>query len=164
VNSNPPRFRPDPALAPEEVTLSPSAEADFDELAAMRTAAMRESLQRLGRFDVVRARERLRASFVPEFTRHVVVRNERVGFVSVKPAGDVLRLEHLYVRPDAQGRGIGSAVLTLIFREADKRGLSVRVGALRGSRSNEFYMRHGFVLVEETEWDIFYVRIACARN
>ena len=39
------------------------SEADFEDLLALRIAAMRESLERLGRFDPERARSRLQATF-----------------------------------------------------------------------------------------------------
>ena len=134
---------------------------DFDALAEIRVEAMRESLERIGRFDPERARARLRAGFSPEHTRHIVVDGERVGFLVLKPQADALVLDHLYVRPAAQGRGIGGAVLAQVFAEADARSLPIRVGALRESDSNRFYVRHGFQLVERAELDNYYVRPAC---
>jgi hypothetical protein len=47
-----------------------------------------------------------------------------------------------------------------IFAQADARGLAMRVGALRGSDSNRFYLRHGFALTEQSEFDNYYVRAA----
>lgn len=132
--------------------------SDFEALVALRIKAMRESLERIGRFDPVRARERFRAGFSPEHTRHILVGGERVGFVVVKPQGDALLLDHLYVRPGSQGRGIGAAVLAHVFAQADASALQVRVGALRDSDSNRFYVRHGFQLVEQDEFDNYYVR------
>jgi GNAT superfamily N-acetyltransferase len=125
---------------------------------AIRIAAMRESLERLGRFDPQRARDRFLAGFDPAATRHVVVDGERVGFVVVKPDGDGLLLDHLYLRPDRQGRGIGAAVLADVFAHADACGARVRVGALRGSDANRFYARHGFEPDGESEWDCHYLR------
>jgi GNAT superfamily N-acetyltransferase len=142
------------------VSLIPSRSEDFEALVNLRIEAMRESLERIGRFDALRARERFRSGFVPEFTRHILADGERVGFVAITPTSDGLSLDHLYLRPEFQGRGIGSAVLARIFEEADSRALSLRVGALRGSDSNRFYLRHGFVRAEESEWDIYYVRPA----
>jgi GNAT superfamily N-acetyltransferase len=144
------------------VRLGPTREEESEELVGLRIAAMRESLERIGRFDAQRARERFLAGFVPDFTRHILAEGERVGFVAVKPTSDGLMLEHLYVRPEYQGRGIGSAVLAILFAEADSRALPLRVGALRGSDANRFYLRHGFIHVEEIEWDIYYVRRAIA--
>lgn len=37
---------------------------------------------------------------------------------------------------------------------------ALRVGALRGSDANRFYVRHGFQLVQEDTWDNYYVRPA----
>ncbi|MEO8178103.1 MAG: GNAT family N-acetyltransferase [Deltaproteobacteria bacterium] len=140
------------------VTLIASHSDELEELVSLRIEAMRESLERVGRFDPVRARERFRGSFAPELTRHILWQGERVGFVAVSPAPDGLRLDHLYVAPRHQGSGIGSAVLAIVFAEADAAGLALRVGALRQSDSNRFYLRHGFVRSEESEWDIYYVR------
>ena len=119
---------------------------------------MRESLERLGRFDPQRARERFLAAFDQALTRHIVVEGRRVGFVVVRPQDGRLLLDHLYLLPSAQGRGIGAAVLRDVFAHADALALPVRVSALRGSDANRFYVRHGFVLTERTEWDDHYVR------
>ena len=141
------------------VGFEPATAEDFDALAGLRIEAMRESLERIGRFDPVRARERLRGSFSPVHTRHIVLHGERIGFVVVKPEANRLLLDHLYIRPGFQRRGIGSAVLAQVFAEADAAGLAMRVGALRGSDANRFYQRHGFQLVEEGEWDFYYLRL-----
>jgi len=145
-------------IEPATVAFLPATEADFEELVALRIEAMRESLERIGRFDPERARERFRSGFDPVFTLHIVADGTRVGFVVVKPDGEDLLLDHLYIRPTCQGRGIGAAVLAVIFAEADATGKAIRVGALRESASNRFYQRHGFEQVDDSEWDIYYVR------
>lgn len=131
---------------------------DFEALVALRIAAMRESLERIGRFDAARARERFASGFDPARTRHVEVDGERVGVVVVRPQGRELLLNDLYIRPGAQGRGIGAAVLARVFAEADALNLALRVGALRESAANRFYVRHGFTLVEQGEFDNHYLR------
>jgi GNAT superfamily N-acetyltransferase len=142
----------------------PAVADDLDELVALRIEAMRESLERVGRFDPVRARERFVLGFEPTATRHIVVASQRVGFVVVKarPAG--LLLDHLYLRPTTQGRGIGSAVLRDVLADADRRRLPVDVGALKGSAANRFYVGHGFAPVGESEWDVYYRREPRARR
>jgi ribosomal protein S18 acetylase RimI-like enzyme len=146
------------------VSLRPTRKEESEELVTLRIEAMRASLERAGRFDAQRARHRFLANFVPELTHHILLNGERVGFVVVRPTSDGLTLDHLYVRPDYQGRGIGSAVLRIVFKEADSRALPIRVGALRGSDANRFYLRHGFVHTEEREWDIYYVRPPVSRD
>jgi GNAT superfamily N-acetyltransferase len=142
------------------ITLVQAVETDFEELVALRIAAMRESLERVGRFDPLRARERFRSTFSAMHTRHIVVEEQRLGFVVVKPVEKQLLLDHLYILPGRQGQGIGAAVLAQVFKEADALALPLRVGALRGSDANRFYQRHGFEFLAEEEWDIYYLRPA----
>ena len=54
-------------------TFGPVTEADFEALLLLRLATMRDSLERLGRFDAVRARERFRSTFRPQYTRRIGV-------------------------------------------------------------------------------------------
>lgn len=140
------------------IELKPANQSDAEDLVKLRISAMRESLERLGRFDPQRARDRFLSGFSPEHTRHICVDGIRIGFVVVKPEQDGLLLDHLYIMPGRQSGGVGSRVLEMVFEEADTKGLSVRVGALKGSDSNRFYVRHGFDLLEEAEWDNYYIR------
>jgi len=141
-----------------KVELTSVSHSDFEELADLRVAAMKESLERVGRFDAMRARERLRSTFSPEHTRFIVVEGEKVGFYAARPSPEGLRLDHLYIHPEVQSRGIGSHVLKSILAEADESGVTVLVGALKESASNRFYQRHGFAIASEGEWDNYYVR------
>lgn len=143
-------------LAP--LQFEPAQAADFEALVELRILAMRESLERIGRFDAARARERFRLTFVAECTRHICVHGEKVGFVVLKHEAEALLLDHLYVHPMHQGRGIGGAVLARVFEEADVVGRLIRVGALSASASNRFYLRHGFVKESEGPWDTYYIR------
>ncbi|MFL9995786.1 Acetyltransferase (GNAT) domain-containing protein [Burkholderia sp. GAS332] len=131
---------------------------DAETLVQMRIEAMRESLERIGRFDPQRARDRFLSSFDPDLCKFIVVDGVTVGFVLTRPADDHLMLEHFYVMPEHQGKGVGSTVLAVILADADARSIAVRLGALRDSDSNRFYQRHGFVKQAEGEWDIYYAR------
>ncbi|UTH76581.1 GNAT family N-acetyltransferase [Chromobacterium sp. IIBBL 290-4] len=140
------------------IHFEPAREQDAEALVSLRIEAMRPSLERIGRFDPLRARARFLDGFVPPCARHIVCDGERVGFVVVKEGVGEWLLDHLYIRPDRQGQGIGHAVLQSLFAEADAAGRPLRVGALRGSDSNRFYVRHGFKPVGESEFDIYYLR------
>lgn len=140
------------------ITYEAGSPDDLEALIELRLAAMRESLERIGRFDPARSRERFARSFAPAHTRHILADGHRVGFIVVKPQAEGLLLDHLYVRPGQQGQGIGGRVLADVLADADARHLPVHVGALRESAANAFYVRHGFHQVGESEFDIFYRR------
>ena len=139
-------------------SLVPVAEADFEELATLRTSAMRESLEKVGRFDPARSRARLRDSFSPTDTFAIVVKGQRIGFIATRRDDAGLQLDHLYLAPAFQRLGVGGAVLDTVCRQADAAGLTIFVTALKQSPSNTFYQRHGFTRVAESEWDNHYAR------
>lgn len=144
--------------------LLPVEPADAPSLADLRVEAMRESLEAVGRFDPQRARARLLDGFDPQATRHIHWNGEHAGFVAVQRTRDGLLLSHLYLRPPMQGRGLGAQVLQAVFREADEAALPLAVGALRGSRANAFYLRHGFVKTGESDWDVHYLRLPASAD
>ncbi len=139
------------------VSLQPVEPGDFEQMLALRIAALRPSLERLGRFDPQRARERLAAGFAPPHMQHIVKDGQRIGFITVRPEGDdALRLEHLYLLPGHQGQRIGEWVLNGVKARARESGLGLKVSALKLSDANRFYQRHGFVPDGEDEWDCHY--------
>ena len=143
-------------------TLEPVLATDFEALLALRIRAMRPSLERLGRFDPERARERFAAGFAPEFTRHVVVDSQRVGCVTLRHAGDAMRLDHLYIDPRHQARGTGRWLMRWVKAQADLRQLPLELAALKHSDAHRFYLHHGLQVVGEGEWDLEYRRAPAA--
>jgi GNAT superfamily N-acetyltransferase len=140
-------------------SLQPATADDFEDLLALRLRAMRASLTQLGRYDESRARERLAQGFAPEHTQHIVVAGQRVGFLVLKRLSHALRLDHLYIDPPMQRRGIGSQALGWVCRQADDQLLPVELVALKGSDANRFYQRHGFALTADGTWDHDYIRM-----
>jgi GNAT superfamily N-acetyltransferase len=141
-------------------SLEPVAHEDFEAMLALRIDALRESLERLGRFDLQRARERLAKQFDPPAMRHIVRHAsfgaERIGYVTVRPVDDALRVEHLYIRPGAQGQGAGAWAIEQAKMQARAQGRDLTLAALKLSDANRFYMRHGFRPMSEREFDIEY--------
>jgi ribosomal protein S18 acetylase RimI-like enzyme len=74
------------------VSLQPVRDDESEELVRVRIEAMRDSLERIGRFDATRARRRFLDGFVPELTRHILLEHTRVGFMAVRPSAEELSL------------------------------------------------------------------------
>ncbi|MEU0675296.1 GNAT family N-acetyltransferase [Streptomyces sp. NPDC006172] len=127
-------------------------------MAEIRAVVLRADLERLGRYDGHRVRQRLRDGFVPAHTYVVEVAGVLVGSVALRPAADGHWLEHFYLAQDVQGRGVGSAVLARILTAADRAGVRVRLNVLQGSPARRLYERHGFVFESEDAVDVFLVR------
>ncbi|MBB4222210.1 GNAT family N-acetyltransferase [Variovorax guangxiensis] len=140
------------------LSLQPVDSSDFEAMLALRIDAMRPSLERVGRFDVARSRERLSAGFVVPYMHHIVLDgDQRIGFVTLKPEdSDALRLDHLYLRTGFQGLGIGEWVLEWAKSQAREQRLDIKLTALVKSDANRFYLRHGFVLEGGEGVDLYY--------
>jgi N-acetylglutamate synthase-like GNAT family acetyltransferase len=138
------------------IALKPAVAEDATELAELRVRAMRPSLEAVGRFDPERARTRFLDSFDSSATWHILEDGKPVGVLVLRAKQDHLLLDHLYVEPGSQGQNVGHEVMQYVLSQAKQQGLPVKVGALKGSRSNEFYIRHGFTLVSAAEWDNYY--------
>lgn len=134
--------------------LRPAVAADVDAIAELRAVVLRPDLERLGRFDEVRVRQRLRNGFDAQYTSVITYGREFAGSVALRPDGDGRRLEHFYLAPELQGRGIGSAVLRRVLSGPEP----VRLNVLAGSAAIRLYERHGFTVEAQDPVDVFMVR------
>ena len=124
----------------------------------LRAVVMRADLERLGRYDEQRVRQRLRDAFAPEHTWVVDVDGAFAGCVALRPAVDARWLEHFLLAPHLQGSGIGSGVLRELLDQCDHDGVPVRLNVLQGSPARRLYERHGFTVDTEDSVDVFMVR------
>ncbi|KUN94157.1 GNAT family N-acetyltransferase [Streptomyces caeruleatus] len=132
--------------------------ADVEVIAEVRAVVLRADLERLGRYDEHRVRQRLRDGFDAAHTWVIEVGGTFAGCVALRPDGDTRWLEHFYLAPRLQGRGIGSAVLRELLERSDRDGVLVRLNVLQGSAARRLYERHGFTVESEDPVDVFMVR------
>jgi GNAT superfamily N-acetyltransferase len=136
-------------------TLRPAEPADLEDLVELRAVVMRPDLERLGRYDAHRVRQRLRDGFSPEHTQIIEVGGELAGSIAVRPTEDRLWLEHFYLAPQHQGQGLGSEVLRTVLSRNDG---TLWLNVLQGSPARRLYECHGFVVQSEDPVDVFMVR------
>ncbi|MEV7645086.1 GNAT family N-acetyltransferase [Streptomyces rubiginosohelvolus] len=147
-----------PMSTPPHWTLRQSLPHDVEAIAELRAEVMRPDLERLGRYDEHRVRQRLRDAYAPEHTSVIEAAGSFAGCVALRPAEDGWWLEHFYLSPALQGRGIGSAVLRGVLDRADAERIPVRLDVLQGSPARRLYERHGFTPEREDAVDVFLVR------
>lgn len=119
---------------------------------------MNPHLERVGRLDPARSAARFAEEFRPGETRLILAGGVFAGCVTVYDAGDAWVVEHFYLRPDHQGRGLGGEVMRHLLAEADAAGAAVRLGVLIESPANRFHPRYGFVETHREPFDIYYRR------
>jgi GNAT superfamily N-acetyltransferase len=131
---------------------------DVEAVAELRAVVLRTDLERLGRYDAHRVRQRLRDAFAPAHTWVIEVDGGFAGCVSLRPGEDGQWLEHFYLAPHLQGRGIGAVVLRGLLEGCDRNGTRVRLNVLQDSAARRLYERHGFAVETEDPVDVFMVR------
>lgn len=142
---------------------APASASDLEALTELRLTVMAESFNRIGRFNPERARAWFADTYRPETTRLIVVGEETAGCVAFyETAPGVLKLEHFYLQPHWQGRGLGTAVLDILLAEADAAGAAVRLTVLRESDAKRLYDRRGFVVTGQDDLDVYMARSPAA--
>ena len=139
-------------------TTRPSTPDDATWIAELRAVVMRPDLERLGRYDEHRVRQRFLDAFDPALTRVIVVDGVDAGCIAARPASDGTWIEHFYLTERVQGHGVGTQILQSILAEQHPRPW--RLNVLQGSPARRLYERHGFMLDSEDEVDVFLVRRA----
>ena len=119
---------------------------DADEIAAIFGAARSAAMPWLPDLHSEAEDRRFFAGVVEDCEVLVVRRGgQPIAFIALR--SDFV--EHLYVRPEAQRAGIGSA---LIEAAMDRRPTGLRLWAFqRNEGARAFYARHGFAEVERTD-------------
>lgn len=125
-------------------SLRPAVPEDAGWMADLKAVAMRPDLERLGYWDEEWAKGRFLDSYVPANTSVVLQVGNVAGCIAVRSEPEAYWLEHFYLYPWAQGRGLGGEVLAYVLalpREPKRFLLSID----RGSSVVRLYERHGFV-------------------
>ncbi len=117
---------------------------------------LKQCLQAASRFDPERARNRFLNSFQALDTKIIYVEEKIVGFFVVRKKAAHLYLDHLYIIATFQGRGIGRRIIHDLKDTATAASLPIRLLALNGSPSNEFYKSCGFEFVSADQLDTLY--------
>ena len=74
---------------------------------------------------------------------------EAIGRLYLAPVDGTIRLIDISLMPEARDGGIGTAILSDLLADAERRGLAVTLHVDPGSRAQRLYERHGFAPVAE---------------
>jgi GNAT superfamily N-acetyltransferase len=94
----------------------------------------------------------------PEHYQIFVYRNADVGVLAEERKPGHLFLSEIQIDPSVQNQGIGTEILTDLFRRACSFGVPVRLQVLRCSRAVVLYERVGFRCCGRTDTHLFFER------
>ena len=117
-----------------------------------KKAAFREYVEKVWGWDESEQWQLHKRRFVAEDFRVLQISGTDVGILAVVQEADCVNVKQLFILPDYQGRGIGKACMLRVIRDADERGLPIRLQLLKvNTRALAFYERLGFKEIGETE-------------
>jgi ribosomal protein S18 acetylase RimI-like enzyme len=134
-----------------DLKLREATAQDSDLAYRIKKAAFREYVEKVWGWDEAEQRRLHAKRFVAGEFRMIQVSGTDVGIIAVARQPDCVDLKQLYILPEFQGRGIGRACMLGVMRDADARGLPIRLQLLKvNRRALDFYKSLGFKEIGET--------------
>ena len=134
----------------EEVSLRKADANDSELVFNVKKAAYREYVEQVWGWDDGYQRERHNREFASYDFRIVQFRGTDVGFFITSSTSDTLKVNQIFILPEYQGRGIGSACMARIVDNANLERVSVVLQVLKvNTRGIALYQRLGFTIVGE---------------
>ena len=118
---------------------------------AVKRAAFREYVEQVWGWDDGYQQELHKRRFAAQDVCIIQLREVDIGFLAVSHTSDTLKVNQLFILPEYQGRGIGSACMTRIIDDANLEQKPVVLQVLKvNTRGIAFYQRLGFTIVGES--------------
>jgi ribosomal protein S18 acetylase RimI-like enzyme len=131
------------------VRLRPATAADDDFCLQLNMTTMREYVEPIYGWDIDEQRRLHAGWFNPD--RLSIIEDDNgaaIGVLDVSDEGDHLYVSRIEVLPQAQGRGVGAAVMGRLI----EKGRTIRLRVFTNNiRAQRFYERLGFVIDHESD-------------
>ncbi len=135
----------------EELNIRKAMASDSEFIFTVKKAAYREYVEQVWGWDDNYQWERHNKEFASHDFHIIQFRETDVGFFITSCTSDTLKVNQIFVLPEYQGRGIGSACMTRIIDNANLEQRSVELQVLKvNTRGVVFYQRLGFTIVGES--------------
>ena len=135
----------------EELNIRKADMSDSEFIFTVKKAAFREYVEQVWGWDDTYQRELHDRRFTSQDVRIIQHCGTDVGFLATSRTRETLKVNQLYILPEYQGRGIGSACMIRVLADANLRQQPVVLQVLKVNiRGSVFYQRLGFIIVGET--------------
>ena len=130
----------------KQFELRQATAGDCERLYRIQSQSMKPYVEQIWGWNESFQEERFRQGFDPDKTRIVLSNEREIGFLRVTEKKEVVFIEQIYITPEYQGRGIGTALV----REVFSRNLPVELSVLKlNTDARRLYERLGFRVNDE---------------
>ena len=134
----------------EELSIRKARTSDSEFIFTVKKAAYREYVEQVWGWDDNYQRERHSREFTSHNFHIIQFCGTDVGFFITSSTSDTLKVNQIFILPEYQGRGIGSACMTRIIDNANLEQRVVVLQVLKvNTRGIALYKRLGFTIVGE---------------
>ncbi len=134
----------------EEVSFRKARASDSEFIFTVKKAAYREYVEQVWGWDDNYQWERHNKEFASHDFHIIQFNGTDVGILVISHTSDALKINQIYILPEYQGKGIGSACLARIIDDANLEEKSVVLQVLKvNTRGIDLYRRLGFTIVGE---------------
>ncbi len=134
-----------------QLSLRKAYASDSEFVFAVKEAAFREYVEQMWGWDDSYQRQLHNRRFAAQDFRIIQFRGVDVGFLAISHTSDTFKVNQLFIRPEYQGKGIGSACMTRIIDDANLEQKPVVLQVLKvNTRGIAFYQRLGFTIAGES--------------
>ena len=135
----------------EELSFRKAQANDNEFVFTVKKAAFREYVEQVWGWDDDYQRELHNRRFDSQDVCIIQFSGTDIGFLATSSTPDMLKVNQIYILPEYQGKGIGSACMTRIVDDASLEMKSVALQVLKvNTRGITFYQRLGFSIVGES--------------
>lgn len=126
------------------IALRKAHQADYAFAREVHRRTMRVYVEPLFGWNEIEQKERFRQGFSIEGAQVIVRDGRDVGWLQVLDRDDEIYLRQIFVLPEFQRQGIGTALLRLLTAQWASLDKPVKLGVLKNNPARSLYERFGF--------------------
>ena len=134
----------------EELNIHKACAVDSEFVFAIKKKAFREYVEQVSGWDDSYQRNLHNTRYAKHDFHIIRFRGIDVGFFATSNTFEAVKIHQLFILPEYQGRGIGSACMTRIVKDANLAQKPVMLQVLKiNTRAIAFYQSFGFAIADE---------------
>jgi ribosomal protein S18 acetylase RimI-like enzyme len=128
-----------------------ATDRDVDFLYALHVATMKEYVNQTWGWDDAFQESVFRKSYVPAHIQIITSNSKDIGMISLEERTADVFLRAIEIRPEDQGKGIGTTIIQQVINDAVLKLKPVHLQVLKVNPVKGLYERLGFSVIEETK-------------
>lgn len=131
-------------------SLKQAMDSDYDFLYQLKVSCLKKYITATWGWDETFQEEHFARHFNPKNSQIIMVNGVKVGELSVQDLVDELFLSRILIKPAYQGRGLGTAIIQELQKQAEARKVPLTLQVLKVNPAHRLYKRLGFQFVDES--------------